>query len=64
MVGVSLLAHAFQPSSDESWDRASLVVEPRLTYRCLGRLAVHSIPPLDRHRYSISFCTLVRCGTG
>jgi len=64
VVGVSLNAPCtfrFRRKSGESWDRVSLIVEPRSAYLLSGPARTvweHSIPPLDRHRYSISFRTL------
>ncbi len=64
VVGVSLLAPCtfrFRQKTGEGWDRVSLTVEPRSAYLLSGpsRMAwEHSIPPLDRHRYSITFRTL------
>ena len=64
VVGVSLLAPCtfrFRRKSGERWDRISLTVEPRSAYLLSGPSRTvweHSIPPLDRHRYSITFRTL------
>jgi alkylated DNA repair dioxygenase AlkB len=64
VVGVSLLAPCtfrFRRKSAEGWDRISLTVEPRSAYMLSGPSRTvweHSIPPLDRHRYSITFRTL------
>ncbi len=64
VVGVSLLAPCvlrFRRRSGESWDRRSLTVEPRSAYLLSGPARTiweHSIPALDRHRYSITFRTL------
>ena len=64
VVGVSLLAPCilrFRRRSGGTWNRASLTVEPRSAYLLSGpsrTLWEHSIPPLDRHRYSITFRTL------
>jgi alkylated DNA repair dioxygenase AlkB len=64
VVGVSLLAPCilrFRRRLDEAWDRMSLTVEPCSAYLLSGAsrtLWEHSIPPLDRHRYSITFRTL------
>jgi alkylated DNA repair dioxygenase AlkB len=63
VVGVSLLAPCnfrLRRKSGESWDRFSLTVEPRSAYLMTGPSRTvweHSIPPLDRHRYSITFRT-------
>jgi alkylated DNA repair dioxygenase AlkB len=72
VVGVSLLApavfrfrrksgKAVGETASESWDRISLMVEPRSAYLLSGpsrTIWEHSIPPLDAHRYSITFRTL------
>jgi len=64
VVGVSLLAPCtfrFRRKTREGWDRVSLTVEPRSAYLLSGPSRTvweHSIPPLDRHRYSITFRTL------
>ncbi len=65
VVGVSLLAPCrlrFRRKAGESWERASLAVEPRSAYLLSGPARTvweHSIPVLDRLRYSITFRTLV-----
>jgi alkylated DNA repair dioxygenase AlkB len=64
VVGVSLLAPAtlrFRRKSGSGWERESLLLDPRSAYRLSGPARhdwQHSIPPLDRHRYSITFRTL------
>jgi alkylated DNA repair dioxygenase AlkB len=64
VVGVSLLAPCtfrLRRKSGDGWDRVSLIVEPRSAYLLSGPSRMvweHSIPPLDRHRYSITFRTL------
>jgi alkylated DNA repair dioxygenase AlkB len=65
VVGVSLLAPCvlrFRRKSGDTWDRASLPVEPRSAYLLSGPARgewEHSIPALDRLRYSITLRTLV-----
>ena len=65
VVAVSLLAPCvlrFRRKAGETWDRASLTVEPRSAYLLSGparREWEHSIPALDRLRYSITLRTLV-----
>jgi alkylated DNA repair dioxygenase AlkB len=65
VVGVSLLAPCvlrFRRKAGETWDRVSLAVEPRSAYRLSGPARTiweHSIPALDRLRYSITLRTLV-----
>ena len=64
VVGVSLLAPCtlrFRRRSGETWQRASLTVEPRSAYLLSGpsrTIWQHSIPPLNCQRYSITFRTL------
>ena len=64
VVGVSLLAPCslrFRRKAGETWDRASLTVEPRSAYLLSGPARTtweHSIPALDRLRYSITLRTL------
>ena len=64
VVGVSLLAPCvfrFRRKSGETWDRRTLTVEPRSAYLLTGpsrTIWEHSIPAVDRHRYSITFRTL------
>jgi alkylated DNA repair dioxygenase AlkB len=64
IVGVSLLSPCrlrFRCKSGETWDRLSMQVEPRSAYLLSGparSVWEHSIPPLDKHRYSITFRTL------
>jgi alkylated DNA repair dioxygenase AlkB len=66
VVGVSLLAPCnfrLRRRSGEAWDRFSLTVEPRSAYMLAGpsrTIWEHSIPPLDRHRYSITFRTIAK----
>jgi alkylated DNA repair dioxygenase AlkB len=68
VVGVSLLAPCtlrFRRRSGETWQRASLTVAPRSAYLLAGPSRTvwqHSIPPLERHRYSITFRTLAGAG--
>jgi len=68
VVGVSLLhpcALRFRRKAGDIWERASLKVEPRSAYLLSGAartLWEHSIPPLDRLRYSITLRTLVATG--
>jgi len=65
VVGVSLLAPCslrFRRKAGEGWERASLDVEPRSAYLLSGPARTeweHSIPALDRLRYSITLRTLV-----
>jgi alkylated DNA repair dioxygenase AlkB len=70
VVGVSLLApcnlrfrrKAGAASGRQTWDRVSLNVEPRSAYLLAGPARTvweHSIPALDRLRYSITLRTLV-----
>ena len=65
VVGVSLLAPCvlrFRRKAGEAWDRASLAVGPRSAYLLSGparREWEHSVPVLDRLRYSITLRTLI-----
>jgi alkylated DNA repair dioxygenase AlkB len=65
VVAVSLLAPCtlrLRLKAGETWDRASLTVEPRSAYLLSGpvrREWEHSIPAVDRLRYSITLRTLV-----
>ena len=65
VVGVSLLTRCvlrFRRKAGETWNRASLTVEPRSAYLLSGPARTvweHSIPALDRLRYSITLRTLV-----
>jgi alkylated DNA repair dioxygenase AlkB len=65
VVGVSLLAPCnlrFRRKAGETWERASQTVEPRSAYLLSGPARTiweHSIPALDRLRYSITLRTLV-----
>ena len=64
VVGVSLLAPCtlrFRCKTGETWDRRSLPIDPCSAYLLSGpsrTLWEHSIPPLDQHRYSVTFRTL------
>jgi len=65
VVGVSLLAPCvlrFRRKAGEGWERASLNIEPCSAYLLSGPVRTeweHSIPALDRLRYSITLRTLV-----
>jgi alkylated DNA repair dioxygenase AlkB len=65
VVGVSLLAPCslrFRRKAYGGWERASLKVEPRSAYLLSGPARTvweHSIPALDRLRYSITLRTLL-----
>jgi alkylated DNA repair dioxygenase AlkB len=64
VVGVSLLAPCsfrFRRKAASGWDRETIAVEPRSAYLLSGparHIWEHSIPPVDRHRYSITLRTL------
>jgi alkylated DNA repair dioxygenase AlkB len=64
VVGVSLLAPCtfrFRRKTADSWARRSVTVAPRSAYLLSGAARSsweHSVPPLDQHRYSITFRTL------
>jgi alkylated DNA repair dioxygenase AlkB len=65
IVGISLLAPArlrFRRKSGAKWERTALWAEPRSAYLLRGPARdqwEHSIAPMDRLRYSITFRTLV-----
>jgi alkylated DNA repair dioxygenase AlkB len=69
VVGVSLLAPCslrFRRKAGDGWERASLKVEPRSAYLLSGPARAvweHSIPALERVRYSITLRTLVAKAT-
>ncbi|HEX4192502.1 MAG TPA: alpha-ketoglutarate-dependent dioxygenase AlkB [Stellaceae bacterium] len=64
VVAISLLAPCtlrFRRKRDTGWDRASLQVDPRSAYLLRGPARhdwEHSIPVLDRLRYSVTFRNL------
>src|SRR6202451_376814 len=64
IVGVSLLASAtmrFRRAHGRGWARVSQTVAPRSIYVLSGEARTeweHSIPPLDKLRYSLTFRTL------
>jgi alkylated DNA repair dioxygenase AlkB len=68
VVGVSLLAPCtvrFRRRRGEAWDRQSVAVASRSAYLLSGPSRnewEHSIPPLEQHRYSITFRTLAGGG--
>ena len=70
VTAVSLLAPCnlrFRRKAGERWERASLIVEPRSAYLLSGparSVWEHSIPALDRLRYSITLRTLVASDRG
>jgi alkylated DNA repair dioxygenase AlkB len=61
VVGVSLVSPCrfrFRRSQGEKWERTSLITEPRSAYLLAGPSRTeweHSIAPMDRLRYSITF---------
>jgi alkylated DNA repair dioxygenase AlkB len=61
VIGVSLLAPCrfrLRRRTGTTWERASLVAQPRSAYLLSGVARTqweHSIPPLDRLRYSVTF---------
>jgi alkylated DNA repair dioxygenase AlkB len=65
VVGVSLLAPArlrFRRRVDDGWQRAAVIAEPRSAYLLQGPARhewEHSIPAMDRLRYSVTFRSLV-----
>jgi alkylated DNA repair dioxygenase AlkB len=63
VVGISIVAACvfrLRRKIGETWQRASLTVQPRSAYLLRGASRIdweHSIPPLDSLRYSITFRT-------
>jgi alkylated DNA repair dioxygenase AlkB len=63
VVGISLVSACvfrFRRKSGSSWERASIVAEPRSAYLLQGPSRTeweHSIPAVDRLRYSMTFRT-------
>jgi alkylated DNA repair dioxygenase AlkB len=63
VVGISLVSACvfrFRRKSSSSWERASIVAEPRSAYLLQGPSRTeweHSIPAVDRLRYSMTFRT-------
>ena len=61
VVGISLLTPCrfrFRRQQGEKWQRAAIIAEPRSAYLLSGPSRTeweHSIPPMDRLRYSITF---------
>lgn len=66
VVGVSLLSASpfrFRLKQGERWLRRTRIVAPRSAYLLSGPARSeweHSIPPVEAHRYSITFRTMVR----
>ena len=64
IIGISLLAPCvfrLRRKSGATWDRASVIAEPRSAYLLSGAARTeweHSIPPVDALRYSITFRNL------
>lgn len=64
VAGVSLLAPCsfrLRRKSGAAWDRETIEVEPRSVYLMAGPARnewEHSIPPVERHRYSVTFRTM------
>jgi alkylated DNA repair dioxygenase AlkB len=64
VVGISLLVPArlrFRRKEGNGWGRSALIAEPRSAYLLRGPARAeweHSIVPMDRLRYSITFRTL------
>jgi alkylated DNA repair dioxygenase AlkB len=61
IIGISFSSSCrfrFRRKRGDSWERASLVVEPRSVYLLRGPARMewqHSIPPAERLRYSVTF---------
>ena len=66
VVGLSLVSPCrfrFRRKHGERWERAALTAEPRSAYLLAGPSRTeweHSIPPMDRLRYSITFRNFAR----
>ncbi len=66
VVGVSLLSASpfrFRLKQGDTWLRRTLTVEPRSAYLISGPARSewdHSVPPVEAHRYSITFRTMAR----
>lgn len=64
VVGVSLLAPCsfrLRRKNGAKWERRTILVEPKSAYLMTGAVRnewEHSIPPLSKHRYSITLRTL------
>ncbi|MDX8456443.1 alpha-ketoglutarate-dependent dioxygenase AlkB [Mesorhizobium sp. VK9D] len=64
VAGVSLLAPCsfrLRRKKGAAWDRETIDVEPRSVYLMAGPARnewEHSIPPVERHRYSVTFRTI------
>jgi alkylated DNA repair dioxygenase AlkB len=64
VAGVSLLAPCsfrLRRKNGAAWDRETIEVEPRSVYLMAGPARnewEHSIPPVERHRYSVTFRTM------
>jgi alkylated DNA repair dioxygenase AlkB len=64
IAGVSLLAPCdfrLRRKNGNGWDRQTIRLEPRSTYLLTGPVRTdweHSIPPVNEHRFSITFRTL------
>ncbi|CDX58911.1 2OG-Fe(II) oxygenase [Mesorhizobium plurifarium] len=64
VAGVSLLAPCsfrLRRRNGAAWDRETIEVEPRSIYLMAGPARnewEHSIPPVERHRYSVTFRTM------
>lgn len=69
IAGVSLLAACdfrLRRKNDSGWDRHTILVEPRSAYLLGGPVRTdweHSIAPVDKHRFSITFRTLRNTGS-
>jgi len=64
VAGVSLLAPCsfrLRRKNGTAWDRETIEVEPRSVYLMAGPARnewEHSVPPVERHRYSVTFRTM------
>ena len=64
VIGISLLSACrfrFRRAEGEGWERRNLTVEPGSAYLMRGPARdewEHSVPPVEAHRYSVTFRTL------
>jgi alkylated DNA repair dioxygenase AlkB len=66
VIGVSLVnacRFRFRRKVGQKWERADFIAEPRSVYLLSGEARTHwehSIPPMDRLRYSITFRNVLK----
>ena len=70
VIGISLLAPAplrFRRRQGTKWERFTLTAEPRSVYLLRGEARTvweHSLPPVERLRYSVTFRTMKKSSRG